>query len=147
MTNVLPGTQAKIEINRESRIKSSSQVILHQLLDTLTSLDIESDANDSLNTLRLEIKVLIKRMLPYSTVTIPGQYYNTLVSKLAYFLKELNSSQVDQSTINDLNKYIHALSDLGIEHRNPPKGTLRVEWSGLQKTMYINKWNIFAQAA
>jgi hypothetical protein len=100
-----------IETNRESRIKSSSQVILHQLLDTLTSLDIVSDSNNELNTLRLEIKVLIKEVLPYSSVTIPGQYYNVLTSKLAYFLKELNITPVNQSIINDLNKYIQALSE------------------------------------
>ncbi len=147
MTNVFPGIQETIEINRQPRFSSSSQVILNQLFETLSSLDIESDSNNELNTLRMEIKVLIKEMLPYSTVTIPWQYYNALTSKLAYFLKQLNNSQIEQSTINDLNKYIKALSDLGTEYKNQPKGNLIVEWPGIWMTMYMNRWNTFKQAA
>jgi hypothetical protein len=96
----------------------ASKNVTKQLFETLASLDIESASNDQINTLKMQLQVLIKNNLPYSNNTNDGQYHNALLAMLYSDYKEITQNTVHPDTLTRVERNIQALIGHTVEYNN-----------------------------
>ena len=114
-----------------SKVNSSSEVVPKQLFDVLNSLDTENASNKDIETLKLQIMVLMKNKLPYSNDSIPWTYHKSIISNLNWCLSKISQDIVDPTVIKQLKVYLQALCELSIQYRhrnNVTEWEYTIEW-------------------